>query len=67
MGTEAAAAARHGWPAQLLAAPVDPSVPDVSDWSVAQVTAYLSRNGFGEHVPVFEKQVSAAGRRKMCL
>ncbi|KAF0298509.1 Histone acetyltransferase KAT6A [Amphibalanus amphitrite] len=51
----AAAAARLGWPAQLMAAPVDPTVPDISDWSVAKVVAYFKRHGFEKHAPAFEE------------
>lgn len=30
--------------------PFDPSIPDISDWSVDQITAYLSSKGFDEEV-----------------
>ena len=57
----AAAASRLSWPPQLMAAPIDPSVPDVSDWSTAQVTAYFGRHGFSQHAPSFEHHVSNRG------
>ncbi len=45
-------------PANWEEFPVDPTVPDVTEWAPQQITAYFSAQGFPRHLAeVFQKEV----------
>ncbi len=54
-------------PANWEEFPVDPSIPDVSDWSPAQISAHLSGQGFPLHLADVFQREEIDGRSLMLL